>query len=68
MFICRDVCLSHVSVCLSVLSSITHERFDISSPNLAHICIESLVPAGNIDKKMGHETRSPGQKVGQIFK
>ena len=31
----------HLSVCLSVslsvLSSITHERFDISSPNLVHI-------------------------------
>ena len=26
-----------LSVCLSVLSSITHERFDISSPNLVHI-------------------------------
>ena len=29
-----SVCLS---VSLSVLSSITHERFDISSPNLVHI-------------------------------
>ena len=30
-----SVCLS---ASLSVLSSITHERFDISSPNLVHIC------------------------------
>ena len=32
--VCLSVCLS---VSLSVLSSITHERFDISSPNLVHI-------------------------------
>ena len=34
--VCLCVCLS---VCLSVCPSITHERFDISSPNLTHICI-----------------------------
>ena len=33
-FVGVSVCLS---VSLSVLSSITHERFDISSPNLVHI-------------------------------
>ena len=33
-FVGLSVCLS---VSLSVLSSITHERFDISSPNLVHI-------------------------------
>ena len=36
MFVWRFVC---VFVCLSVCPSITHERFDISSPNLTHICI-----------------------------
>ena len=49
-----------LSVCLSVLSSITHERFDISSPNLIHICTGSLVPASYLDKYVGHKTRSPG--------
>ena len=39
-----------LSVCLSVLSSITHERFDISSPNLVHIWNGSAVPVCNIDK------------------
>ena len=33
-FVGLSVCLS---VSLSVLSSITHERFNISSPNLVHI-------------------------------
>ena len=34
------VCLSVLlSVSLSVLFTITHERFDISTPNLVHICI-----------------------------
>ena len=42
-----SVCLS---VSLSVLSSITHERFDISSPNLIDICNGSAVPVSNIDK------------------
>ena len=46
-FICLSVCLS---VSLSVLSSITHERFDISSPNLVHIWNGSAVPVCNIDK------------------
>ena len=41
------VCLS---VSLSVLSSITHERFDISSPNLVHIWNGSAVPVCDIDK------------------
>ena len=45
-----QVCLFvGLSVCLSVLSSITLERFDISSPNLVHICTGSLVPASYID-------------------
>ena len=39
--VCRFVFLSVcLSVSLSVLSSITHERFDISSANLIHICTE----------------------------
>ena len=42
-----SVCLS---VSLSVLSSITHERFDISSPNLVHIWNGWAVPVGDIDK------------------
>ena len=42
-----SVCLS---VSLSVLSGITHERFDISSPNLVHIWNGSAVPVCNIDK------------------
>ena len=48
MFVCRFVTCQNFQflqvcsfvglfVCLSVLSSITHERFDISSPNLVHI-------------------------------
>ena len=45
--VCLSVCLS---VSLSVLSSITHERFDISSPNLVHIWNGSAVPVCNIDK------------------
>ena len=47
MFVCRFVCLS---VSLSVLSSITHECFDISSPNLVHIWNGWAVPVCNIDK------------------
>ena len=39
-----------LSVCLSVLSSITHERFDISSPNLVHIWNGWAVPVCDIDK------------------
>ena len=46
-FICLSVCLS---VSLSVLSSITHERFDISSPNLVHIWNGWAVPVCDIDK------------------
>ena len=45
--VCLSVCLS---VSLSVLSSITHERFDISSPNLVHIWNGSAVPVCDIDK------------------
>ena len=65
MFVCRFVCLS---VSLSVLSSITHERFDISSPNLVHKWNGWAVPVCDIDKQVGHRTRSPGKKIGQIFK
>ena len=51
MFVCRFVCLSVcLSVSLSVLSSITHERFDISSPNLVHIWNGWAVPVCDIDK------------------
>ena len=39
-----------LSVCLSVLSSITHERFDISSPNLVHIWNGWAVPVCDIDR------------------
>ena len=46
-FICLSVCLS---VSLSVLSSITHERFDISSPNVVHIWNGLAVPVCDIDK------------------
>ena len=63
--VCLSVCLS---VSLSVLSSITHERFDISSPNLVHIRNGWAVPVCDIDKWVGHGIRSPGQKIGQIFK
>ena len=45
--VCLSVCLS---VSLSVLSSITHERFDISSPNLVHIWNGWAVPVCDIDK------------------
>ena len=49
--ICKYVRLTIcLSVYLSVLATITHERFDISSPNLVHICTGSLVPASYIDK------------------
>ena len=65
MFVCRFVCLS---VSLSVLSNITRERFDIWSPKLVHIWNGSAVPVSNIDKEVGHGTRSPGKKIGQIFK
>ena len=55
MFVCRFVTCQNfqflqvcsfvgLSVCLSVLSSITHERFDISSPNLVHIWNGWAVP------------------------
>ena len=78
MFVCRFVTCQNLqfwqvwqvcsfvglSVCLSVLSSITHERFDISSPNLVHIWNGSAVLVCNIDKYVGHGTRSPGQKIG----
>ena len=48
--ICKYVRLSVcLSVSLSVLSSITHERFDISSPNLVHIWNGSAVPVCDID-------------------
>ena len=58
MFVCPFVCLSVcLSVSLSFLSNITHKRFDVSSPNLVHMCIELLVPASNISKEVGHETR-----------
>ena len=57
-----------LSVSPSVLSSITHERFDISSPNLVHICTESTVPVSDIDKEVGHGIRSPGKKIGLSFK
>ena len=60
-----------LSVCLLVcpfFSSITRERFDIWSPKLVHIWNGSAVPVSNIDKEVGHGTRSPGQKIGQIFK
>ena len=61
MFVCRFVTCQNLqfwqvcsfvglSVCLSVLSSITHERFDISSPNLVPIWNGSAVPVCNIDK------------------
>ena len=51
-FICLSVCPSVcMSVSLSVLSSITHERFDISSPNLVHLCTGLLVPVFDLDKK-----------------
>ena len=56
-----------LSVCLSVLSSITHERFDISSPNLVHIWNGWAVPVCDIDKWVGHGTRSPGQKIAKFF-
>ena len=46
-FVGLSVCLS---VSLSVLSSITHERFDISSPNLVHIWNGLAVPVCDIDK------------------
>ena len=46
-FVGLSVCLS---VSLSVLSSITHERFDISSPNLVHIWNGWAVPVCDIDK------------------
>ena len=46
-FVGVSVCLS---VSLSVLSSITHERFDISSPNLVHIWNGWAVPVCDIDK------------------
>ena len=65
MFVCRFVCLS---VSLSVLSSITRERCDIWSPKLVHIWNGSAVPVSNIDKEVGHGSRSPGKKIGQIFK
>ena len=45
--VCLSVCLS---VSLSVLSSITHERFDISSPNSVHIWNGWAVPVCDIDK------------------
>ena len=45
--VCLSVCLS---VSLSVLSSITHECFDISSPNLVHIWNGWAVPVCDIDK------------------
>ena len=45
--VCLSVCLS---VSLSVLSSITHERCDISSPNLVHIWNGWAVPVCDIDK------------------
>ena len=45
--VCLSVCLS---VSLSVLSSITHERFDISSPNLVYIWNGWAVPVCDIDK------------------
>ena len=52
---CQEICkyvrlLVCLSVSLSVLSSITHERFDISSPNLVHIWNGSAVPVCDIDK------------------
>ena len=61
MFVCRFVTCQNfqflqvcsfvgLSVCLSVLSSITHERFDISSPNLVHIWNGWAVPVCDIDK------------------
>ena len=43
------------------MSSITHERFDIS-PDLFHICTGSTVPESNFDKEVGHGTRPPGIK------
>ena len=46
-FVGLSVCLS---VSLSVLSSITHERFNISSPNLVHIWNGWAVPVCDIDK------------------
>ena len=46
-FVGLSVCLS---VSLSVLSSITHERVDISSPNLVHIWNGWAVPVCDIDK------------------
>ena len=46
-FVGVSVCLS---VSLSVLSSITHERFDISSPNLVHIWNGWAVPVCDNDK------------------
>ena len=55
-----------LSVSLSVLSSKTREHFDIWSPKLDHMCIESLIPVSKIDKEVGHGTRSPGQMIGQI--
>ena len=49
--ICKYVRLSVcLSVSLSVLSSITHECFDISSPNLVHIWNGWAVPVCNIGK------------------
>ena len=61
MFVCRFVTCQNfqflqvcsfvgLSVCLSVLSSITHERFDISSPNLVHIWNGWAVPVCDIDR------------------
>ena len=47
MFACRFVCLS---VSLSVLSGMTHERLDIWSRKLVHRCNGSAVPVCNIDK------------------
>ena len=47
---CLQSPIAFSSVCLSVLSSITHERFDISSPNLVHIWNGSAVPVCDIDK------------------
>ena len=53
---------------ISAFSCIIHERFDKSSPNWINICTGSLVPASYLDNQVGHKTRSPGQKIGQILK
>ena len=63
MFVCPFVC---PSVSLSILSAMTRERVDIWSPKLVHMCIESLIPVSNIDKEVGHVTRSPGQKLAKF--